>query len=349
MRVVLVTTAALLLAACGPPVSVSRVSPRTVTQELTQSALNSNTPSLFSRNVLHRWNLTETYRGDPETAIGRLHALAIDSRGGQDTLFALAELSFAHGDETGRKDYYLEAAVAAWAFLFPGTGDEAPGEFDPRLRIATDLYNRGLTRALASADDTQVELRSGLYDLPFGQQVQVELDPGALRWADRDLIDFVPVAELRVRGLQARHRRPGIGAPLAARAVTANPEQKVADRLGPNARTPVTALLRIEDARRQFPAPVLCASLELYSDASQRTVAIDGREVPLEQEPSAALAWTLSESPTWGWVAWDSSSTISCSRGCRRASRSSSPSGPAASRWCSSTGPPRAPTGGPTC
>ena len=54
--------AALLLAACGPPVGVTRVSPRTFSQELTPSALNSSTPRLFSQNVLHRWDLTDRFR-----------------------------------------------------------------------------------------------------------------------------------------------------------------------------------------------------------------------------------------------------------------------------------------------
>ena len=300
MRAGLVAGAALLLVACGPPVGVSRVSPRTVTNELTRSALNSSTPSLFSQNVLHRWNLSERFRRDPEGALGRLHQLVTEEvEGREHTLFALAEASFEYAERTSRKEYYLEAAVAAWAFLFPGGGAEPPNEFDPRLRIATDLYNRGLTRALSSADGSVVELRAGLYALPFGQKVWVHLEPDALRWADRDLVDFVPVAELRVRGLRARHRRPGIGAPLAARAVASDLDQKLSDRLGTDARTPVTALLRIDDARRQWSEPVLQASLELYSDASQSTVAIDGRAVPLEVESTAALAWTLSQAPQW--------------------------------------------------
>jgi pimeloyl-ACP methyl ester carboxylesterase len=302
MRAVLLLGTALLLVACGPPVSVSRVSPRTVTEELTQSALNSSTPSFFSQNILHRWNLTERFRRDPHGALETLHRLVIEREDGREqTLFALAELSFAHAERTRRQDYYLGSAVAAWAFLFPGGAAQPPDEFDPRLRIAADLYNRGLTRALASADGSVVELRAGLYRLPFGQELSVHLDAEALRWADRDLVQFVPVAELRVRGLRARHRRPGIGAPLAARAVTADPEQKVRDRLGPNARTPVTALLRIEDARRQMAEPVMRGSLELYSDASQRTVVIDGRPVPLEVESTATLAWTLSQAPNWRW------------------------------------------------
>jgi len=96
MRVALVVGAALLFAACSPPVSVARVSPRTVTEELTRSALNSSTSSHFSQNVLHRWNLTERFGRDPEGALERLHQLVVEERGGEQTLFALAELSFAH-------------------------------------------------------------------------------------------------------------------------------------------------------------------------------------------------------------------------------------------------------------
>jgi hypothetical protein len=296
----LASGAALLLVACRPPVGVSRVSPRVVSSELTQSALNSRTPSLFSQNVLHRRNLTERFRTDPEGALERLHRL-VQQEGGRDAdLFALAELSFKHADDTRKREFYLESAVCAWAFLFPGREGQPPDEFDPRLRIAADLYNRGLTKALSSADGSVVDLRSGLYSLPFGQQVAVHLEPDALRWAGRDLVEFVPVAELRVRGLRARYRRPGIGAPLAARAVETAPGDRPSF-LGPDVRTPVTALLRIDDARRQLTEPILHGSLEVYSAFDRRSVDIDGREVRLEVEPTAALAWTLSQSPKWRW------------------------------------------------
>ena len=301
LRGVLAASVTLLLVACGPPVGVSRVSPREVSRDLTRSALNSTTPSEFSENVLNRWDLRERFRRDPESALARLHELAVEGRGRDTTVFALAELSFAHADATRKRDYYLLAAVSAWAFLFPGGGGEPPDEFDPRLRIAADLYNRGLTRALASADGSVVDLRSGLYPLPFGQQVAVHMEPDALRWGDRELVEFVPVAELRVRGLRSRHRHPGIGAPLAARAIAIHPDVKGRDFLGPDARTPVTALLRIDDARRQLTQPVIHGSLEVYGMSDRRSVEIEGRQVRLEVEPSAALAWTLSQSQKWRW------------------------------------------------
>src|SRR5262249_60039103 len=63
----------------------------------------------------------------------------------------------------------------------------------------------------------------------------------------------------------------------------------------------VTALLRIDAARRRLMEPVLHGSLEVYGAFYQRRVEIDGREVRLGAEPTAALAWTLSQSPKWRW------------------------------------------------
>jgi hypothetical protein len=65
--------------------------------------------------------------------------------------------------------YYLAAAVYAYALLFP---DDQQGEpldpADPRLRLAYDLYNRGVAEGLASADEKEVVLGSGQRLLPFG-------------------------------------------------------------------------------------------------------------------------------------------------------------------------------------
>jgi pimeloyl-ACP methyl ester carboxylesterase len=297
---------ALLAVACGPPINVRRVPPRTVTAELARSALNSNQESLFSENVLYRWNLTEQFEKDPEGALRVLHGKVVDgSATGRAPLYALAELSFEQGDRTGQPEWYLASAVYAYAFLFPGAGAaERPGELDPRSRIAADLYNRGLTEGFASKDGSQVLLRSALYQLPFGQQLAVHLDPAQLQWSNRTLYDFVPVAELKVSGLGARYRRTGIGAPLAAKAWMDDPGQIENDYLAPSVKVPVTALLRIDDPRRQLDRQQIDASLELYDGFDRGTVDIDGRAVPLESEPSAALAYMLSRSKVWEWEIW---------------------------------------------
>ena len=205
LRGVLAAGATLLMVACGPPVGVSRVSPRDVSRDLTRSALNSSTPSEFSQNVLHRWDLRERFRRDPEAALAQLHQLVVEGRGRDTTLFALAELSFAHAEATGKRDYYLEAAVSAWAFLFPGGEGERPDEFDPRLRIAADLYNRGLTRALASRG--RLGRRPALRPVPASLRPAGRGPPGAGRAA---------MGRPGAGRVRAGRRAPGAGPRCAA-------------------------------------------------------------------------------------------------------------------------------------
>ena len=99
----------------------------------------------------------------------------------------------------------------AFAYLFPDDGGEAPSPFDPRYRWAVELYNRALTKAFETAGGAQVELRSGVYELPFGR-LDVTFDQNSLIWGDLRLTEFAPAAEFKVRGLRNRYRRPGLGA-----------------------------------------------------------------------------------------------------------------------------------------
>ena len=288
----------LLVSACGVPVGAVRVDARVVHQELTGNVLTTGEPSRFSQNVLYLHDISEQFKGEPEAALAHLRGDVIAGRGGPDEIFALAELSFLHADKSGKRSHYLAAAVYAWAFLFPEGGAGPPDPFDPRLRLAADLYNRGITSGFASADRAVVELAAGTYELPWGE-LEVAFDRGQLRWAGRELTDFVPVAELEVQGLHARFRRPGIGAALAAGIVPVTPEQKLRDFVAPRLKVPATALLRIDGASQQLATDRVRATLEVYPASETETVVIAGRTVPLELEPTAALAWSLQEAPIW--------------------------------------------------
>jgi hypothetical protein len=113
----------------------------------------------------------------------------------------------------------------------------------------------------------------------------------------------VPVAELEVRGLGARFRNPGIGAPLAASVHAIDPSVET-NFLWGDMKVPVTAVLRIDDARRQIAQPEIGASLRVYNYYDVDSIDIAGSRVPLETEPSATLAYALSRSPIWGMEAW---------------------------------------------
>src|SRR4029077_16450769 len=277
------------LVTCAVPVSVERVDPRTVHREVTANVLTVDEESSASRNVLYRWDLTERFESDPEGALAQLHAAVTSGRAGRDELFTLAELSFLHAERTGKQEYYLAAAVYAYALLFPNGAADPLYPVDPRVRGAADLYNRGLTSGFASADRSVIELRGGTWALPFGE-LTVELDPKWLRWGDRRLVNFVPVAELEVRGLRERYRRPGIGAPLAAGTAAFIPDTKLRDFVGRATKVPVTALLRLDDPRRALAAGRITGALEIYDGYTNDVVEIDGESVPLEVEPSAAFA-----------------------------------------------------------
>jgi pimeloyl-ACP methyl ester carboxylesterase len=296
---VLLAGLALGISACAAPVGVARVDARTVQRNLTASAVSAIRPGTFTRNVLHEQDLFTRFLDQPEVALSQLHIIATTpGRGTWRELFALAELSFLYAEESGKRAYYLAAAIYAWAYLFPEDGSTPPGPFDARVRVAADIYNLAVTRAFASPETFYVEPRGGELEIPFGT-LAVDFDPASLRWLDRQLVHLVPVAELEVMGLSTRYRRSGIGAPLAASTEPLPTVERSSDFVDPNLKVPLTALLRIENARNHLASGHLIARLEIHNAFDADTVTIAGREVPLELESTAALAYQLAESRVW--------------------------------------------------
>jgi pimeloyl-ACP methyl ester carboxylesterase len=273
------------------------VAAREVHRTLTANVLTSGRPSVPSRQVLQRTGLYELFDGDPTVAITALSTRELtDGR-----VFALAELSFWLGEQTGDRGRYLAAAVYAYAFLFPGEAASQPLATDPRYRLACDLYNRGLTEGidegkLAAGDWAGERIQTPLGDL------DIAFDRNQLEWSGWQLGDFLPAAYLEVRGLRNRYRRPGIGAPLVASltaAVAGEGAEQLRAHIPPRLKVPVTAFLRIENARAELSSGSLHARLELFSEDEARKVEVDGQSVPLEFETSSALAYTLEGPPIW--------------------------------------------------
>ena len=79
------------------------------------------------------------------------------------------------------------------------------------------------------------------------------------------------------------------------------PDTKLRDFVGRATKVPVTAFLRLDDPRRSLPTGRISGALEIYDGYTYDVVEIDGQRVPLEVEPSAAFAYTLSESAIWDW------------------------------------------------
>ena len=114
------------------------------------SVAGANDLSPRTLQTLRRWDLEGEYRHDAGAAYGKLQAACV--RDPQpDTLFALSEMSYLFGKQTEKASlpdaccfYYLSAGYA-YHYLFDGSA-ESP--FDPRFRLACDLYNAGLAKCL---------------------------------------------------------------------------------------------------------------------------------------------------------------------------------------------------------
>ena len=286
----------LALAACGTPVKVSRVSPEEVNRELTGYALSGGEPSGATGIVMARHTLLDEYRRAPAAALARLHQIYLSPQGSRREAFALAELSFLHAQKTGNRSYFLASALYAYAFLFPEDEADVPSAFDPRVRQATDLYNRALADGFDSGDGNHVALRAGRYDLPFGV-LDVAFAEEQLLWHERRLSQFIPAAELRVEGLRNRYRIPGIGAPLVASQTPVGSPQGLS--IASQLKVPATIVLRADGLRRQFSQETIRATLELHVALEKLSIRIGDRVVPLEIESTAALADTLAEPAVW--------------------------------------------------
>jgi pimeloyl-ACP methyl ester carboxylesterase len=287
-----------VIGACATPIGVRYVEPQVAHHSLTANVLSAERPSSFTSRELINLNLYQRFEDEPEIALAEMHA-GLASKDDEDRVFALAELSFVHAQNSGDRSYYLASAVYAYAFLFPGQHGTPPKGLDPRFRWAADIYNQALTRA-AMLDDREYPVpRGGRFKVPFGE-VTVEFDQAELLWAGFRLTDFVPAADVEVRGLRNRYRTAGIGAPLAATIESLEGFTiKQSARVPPRIKIPATGFLRLDDPRGALKSGKIRGKLEFYTPEATRSVKIENRDVPIEYETTSALALTLEGSPIW--------------------------------------------------
>jgi hypothetical protein len=293
-----VSCIALIASGCATPIGVNYVDRSVAYRSLTANVLSADKPSSFSARELMNRNLYQRFEEDPATALAELHA-SLASEGDEDLLFALAELSFFYAEQSGERSYYLAAAVYAYAFLLPGEHGTRPRPIDPRARWAVDLYNQSLTQAAKSTDGAYAIPMGGTFKLPFGE-LTVTFNEADLIWAGYRLKDFIPAADVEVRGLRNRYRTPGVGAALVASIEPIGAATSKQDAyIPPRTKVPVTAFLRLDDPRGALKSGKLSGNLEFFTPDSARTVKINNVDVPIEFETTSALALQLEGAPVW--------------------------------------------------
>jgi triacylglycerol esterase/lipase EstA (alpha/beta hydrolase family) len=292
LSILLTLTLGAFLSGCATPVGVTRISPEEGWRTLSAGVLSVGTVSAETQQILNRADLAEEYGKHPDRALSAL-AHGLGTAPERDRDFAIAELSFLYAAHGGGKQYFLEAALRAYAFLFPRDGTR-PGALDPRSRQAVELYNQGILKGLACGDG-EVSVSSGTYRLPWGR---LELRRESMNWGPFRLEHFRDPSLLRVRGLRNQYRWAGIGAPMVASLITSS-----STATGRFARIPdmekvaVTALL-LPDGGADTDGKV-AARLELRTTVGEKYAATDGQQLPLEFWLSSAIALTLNDSPIY--------------------------------------------------
>ena len=264
----------------------------------TQSALTNGKPSQASSQFLYRFDLIERAKKDPQGVLTVLHA-GLGQADEPARLMALAELSFIYAARSGNRTYDLAAAAYAWAFLFPKDRTKRPGRYDPKVALAVGIYDQAITEGLSEGEGAEevLDLSARSVDLPFGT-LELSRAPDGFHIGGSELKDFVSLADLKVHGLRNRYWRPGIGAAVVAKA-SATGDDRVDRWLPPRGKVLVTLVLRFEDPRQSMAAGTLRATIEVHDAVDAPVIEIDDQEIPLETDPSAALAYRLEGSPLW--------------------------------------------------
>jgi pimeloyl-ACP methyl ester carboxylesterase len=292
----------LLLAAGCAFVRVDPGPGPSVTGSLRASVPGDSTLSSRTIQELYRRDLLALYPTSLDELAARLHADALNDPD-PAVLFALSEVNYLRGRKLEKEDdpratiCYFRSAGYAYHFLLGAKGGAAP--FDPRFRVACDLYNTALARCLMLA------------------QLHGQLDAGGRWWLpgreDKDAL--VPLAvshvgfqaqpaefgrlhlcsSFRVVGLATLQRTFGLGVPLVGeRSPDANATGLARSFVPADLNFSITAFCRFEgglDDLVESPRAVL----ELINPLAISAVTVSAREVPLETDVTTPLAHYLGQ------------------------------------------------------
>lgn len=284
------------------PFGADRVTTRKSYNQVEHNAINSGKPSAATKSLLHRYNLDELAATRADEAVRKLHPIAV-STGDRDLLFALAELSYAAGeqiraslkawDPRDAREFYLGSAVYAYLFLFSDGNTAKADAFDRRFRIACDLYNYGLGAALTDrrATNAVAKLQSEKRALPVGE-IELQVDASHFPWPLEVADRFLVADQFQVRGLSVRNREAGLGAPLVA-------VSRVDESLRLRRAFPATVFLRLQGSLSDLSSNNVSGSLELYAGFDDDMVEVAGTKVPLERDLTTPAALVLSQSFAW--------------------------------------------------
>lgn len=279
---------------------------------------------------LRRWDLDQSYERQPHETYTKLQMLAAKDSD-PELLFALAEISFLLGRKAEKKSdpgacgYYYLCAGYAYHYLFPhcpteganpttldcercarrvdcGQGTFDSFAFDPRFRLACDLYNAGLTKCIGAAQkigrlDPRQQLQLPTAD---GKGFTLSVMHHGFPWQPEEFGPLHFCSEYEVVGLANSYRGFGLGVSLIGiRVGDESAKRKSVEKFPHEVSFPVTAFFRFDGTVADL-ATKRAGRLELYNPLAVEAVRIGRRRVPLETDLTTPLAYFLSRTDLEG-------------------------------------------------
>ncbi len=309
---VLCLAAALVPCGCCE-VGVRQARPPDLLDDWRASVVSDGDLSARTRQTLRRYDLERVYRSSPEQVAARLHNEALADPQ-PDLLFALAEIYYHRGRQAEKwscrdaiSDFYL-AAGYAYHYLFATAEDGGDSgralsprdAFDPRFRLACELYNAGLSKCIRAAQnsgrlDPCSQLRVPAGD---GSAYLLSVVHEGFAWKPAEFGPLRFCADYEVVGLANQYHGYGLGVPLIGTR-TVPPGSPEGMHYPDEVVFPVTAFLRYEGSLADLGARRV-GRLELINPLTRQVVADRGRAVPLETDLTTPTAYMLAHSDLRG-------------------------------------------------
>ena len=316
-----ILTMALMLSLPGckslPPFGIVPLGECEAYRQDTVNALAGSECSEWSTQVLRRYNLEAQYQDAPLEALRALHdTTQRDDR--RDLFYTLAELCYlaANSPEPASRldratilQLNLSSCIYAYAYLLGKGAGQPPTAFDRRFRVACDLYNYALGQAFED-DNGRLAIETGTTRAWLGGTLNIALDDRAFLAPIADYDYAVATGRFGLRGMEKRHRNSGLGAPFVAM------RRASRDLPAPFGVSGTLFLSITEAGIPDFVDGTLSGTLRFVSDLNQDHVREAGRDIPLEINPTMAVAYTMEGSRLWdmGWDMFKSGESVAASR-----------------------------------
>ncbi len=274
---------------------------------LNSSAINSSRPSELTRAFLSQRNLLEQWKADPDGLVANLDA-TYQTDPETDTLFALVELTHLQAKKYASQpdraaSFDLACAVYSYLYLFDPKVTPPNTYLRPTARLASEFYNRSLSRYLLYARANGMRFKPNMKLLMPTGAVELKERQNGLPFHPEEFANNHLAFEFAVSGLNATHSTPGLGAPLimvrdSTKSKSGNPEELFLPHIRQVLAATLFLRIETEPTTTSIGERVYTCRLELYDPMRVNTIQVGDVTVPLETDTTTPLAWMAANAPS---------------------------------------------------